>query len=177
MTCFRGLGRRECPRLDTSFAHLRSSTARQQHYRMDTYNPTDEDTLDLSSSAYTLPLRFKLGDKVMVRISKGPRPDFISTKMNGDGGDWVKAEVLMLHFHQDGWCPGFHCPYMVCIDGDVHDGRREVTPVREDSEAIIRIYEEQQAAGFQDDERWHYQPTLPVARSVSNGEHASTISM
>jgi hypothetical protein len=27
-----------------------------------------------------------------------------------------------------------------------HDGRREVTPVREDSEAIIRIYEEQQAA-------------------------------
>ena len=147
MTCFRGLGRSVLVSGQPLFVQPHRATARQTtHFRMDTYNPTDEDTLDLSSSAYTLPLRFKLGDKVMVRISKGPRPDFISTKMNGDGGDWVKAEVLMLHFHQDGWCPGFHCPYMVCIDGDVHDGRREVTPVREDSEAIIRIYEEQQAA-------------------------------
>ena len=117
---------------------------------MDSYNPKDENTLDLSSSVYTLPLRFKLGNKVMVFVPKesrpGSRPDFISSTMNGGGsGHWVSAEVVMLHFRQDDWCPGFYCPYMVVIDGDIgQDGRREATPVREDSEATIRISEEEQ---------------------------------
>lgn len=95
-------------------------------------------------SAANEPSRFKVGDRVEVKISHDSEPgsesgvDMISI-YNCDGGRWVRAKVTSLRYQQDGWCPGFYCAYTVKVQGDVTpDGVPFMTPVREDDERCIR---------------------------------------
>uniref|UniRef100_A0A7S3WBT5 Uncharacterized protein n=1 Tax=Emiliania huxleyi TaxID=2903 RepID=A0A7S3WBT5_EMIHU len=90
------------------------------------------------------PSRFKVGDKVEVKISRNSEPgsprgvEMISAHSIA-GGRWVPAKVAALRYAQDDWCPGFYCAYAVHVHGDMTpDGIQYATPVREDDERCIR---------------------------------------
>ncbi|KAL3910398.1 MAG: hypothetical protein SGPRY_009072 [Prymnesium sp.] len=87
------------------------------------------------------PIRFKAGERVEVRLSPGSKPsegiDMIST-LTCAGGPWVKAEVAMVAYRQDDWCPDFYCAYAVKVEGDSVDGLPCLSAVREDDDRCIR---------------------------------------
>jgi hypothetical protein len=90
-----------------------------------------------------MPLRFSLGTRVEVCISAQSAPgvdiEMIHVR-NVDGGRWVPGTVYGQEYHQEGWCPTFCCAYFVKIDGDIGpDGSPMGSPVREDSDQVIRL--------------------------------------
>lgn len=88
----------------------------------------------------TEPCRFKVGDRVEVKISRDSVPgrmDIIS--IHDCGGQWVPAKVRQLRYRQDDWCAQEVCAYAVLVQGDRDpDGVAFATPVREDDERCIR---------------------------------------
>ena len=80
----------------------------------------------------TEPCRFKVGDRVEVKISRDSVPgrmDIIS--IHDCGGQWVPAKVRQLRYRQDDWCAQEVCAYAVLVQGDRDpDGVAFATPVR-----------------------------------------------
>ena len=98
----------------------------------------------LATAGANEPIRFQVGDRVEVKISRDSEPgsergvEPISVQSIA-GGRWISAKVMKLRYAQDDWCPGFYCAYAVKVHGDITpDGVQFATPVREDDERCIR---------------------------------------